>query len=234
MKRSLTVCLCALALFTLCRPERAYSQADTGLAPAMPQGFDAYPKLRYSWSVVLYWLPNSESDLDHYELDVAGDPCSDLKQYLCGVFTVPGTATSFEYHNQNLGDFYWYQFRLRAVNTIGLAGPWSRTLYLTSTDAGSDETRPVTTGELFCYPNPFNASTRVQYALEEYSQVTVSIFDALGRRVVRLESGLESPGVHTLVWDGRGAGGTPMASGVYFVRLLAGREETTRQVLLLK
>lgn len=201
--------------------------------PGMPMGFGAYPKPRNSWSIVFYWIPNAEPDLDHYELDVSGDPCQGLKQNLCGSYTIPGTQSTYEYDNQNLGLFYWYQFRLRAVNTDGLAGPWSPSLYFTST-AAPDHTIPEETHFLGNYPNPFNASTRIEYTLEAAALLELCVFDALGRRVTTLEQGTGSPGLHVLTWDGTDGHGRPVASGVYFAQLRSGTTRTIRRLLLLK
>ena len=64
------------------------------------------------------------------------------------------------------------------------------------------------------YPNPFNPSTTLRYALPQSGQVTVHIYDALGRNVMNLEPGIQTAGRHELRFDARG-----MASGAYFYRV---------------
>ena len=63
------------------------------------------------------------------------------------------------------------------------------------------------------YPNPFNSSTTIKYDLPASSDVTLCIFDILGRKVETLVSGHQAAGHHDIIWD---AGTTP--SGVYFAK----------------
>ncbi|MCY3629191.1 MAG: T9SS type A sorting domain-containing protein [Bacteroidota bacterium] len=65
------------------------------------------------------------------------------------------------------------------------------------------------------YPNPFNESTTLTFVLERAQQVSLVIYDALGREVAHPVSGLRSAGEHRVVWE---AGQLPM--GAYFSRLM--------------
>lgn len=66
------------------------------------------------------------------------------------------------------------------------------------------------------YPNPFNPSTTVQFALPVRSQVTLRLYDLLGREVATLVDGELESGVHKVVFQAES-----VASGVYFYRLEA-------------
>jgi hypothetical protein len=79
------------------------------------------------------------------------------------------------------------------------------------------------------YPNPFNASTRISYELAEASQVTVRVYDLLGREVSVLVNEAQSSGSHATTFDGEG-----FASGIYLYRLQAGRYSALGRMLLLK
>ncbi|HTS00230.1 MAG TPA: 5'-nucleotidase C-terminal domain-containing protein [Bacteroidota bacterium] len=79
------------------------------------------------------------------------------------------------------------------------------------------------------YPNPFNPSTTISYALPVRSQVSLSVFNALGQVARVLVSGMEEAGVHEVRFDGTG-----LASGIYFYRLQAGSYVETRKLTLLK
>ena len=84
------------------------------------------------------------------------------------------------------------------------------------------------------YPNPFNPTTHLDYAIPEAGNVSIVIYDLLGYQVRRLWKGYRSPGQYIVVWDGRNDNGCELASGVYFVRLLAGPFQQTRKVVLLR
>lgn len=83
------------------------------------------------------------------------------------------------------------------------------------------------------YPNPFNPVTVIPYSLAERSDVSLRIFDVLGREVAVLASGVQNAGLHHLEWN---ANGVP--SGVYFARLeaAAGTKiyRATQKLMLLK
>jgi hypothetical protein len=69
-------------------------------------------------------------------------------------------------------------------------------------------------------PSPFSSVTTVDYALERSADVSIAVFDILGRQVRALANhALEPAGPHSLVWDGKGDDGHTASAGVYFVRL---------------
>lgn len=78
------------------------------------------------------------------------------------------------------------------------------------------------------YPNPFNPSTTIRYALPRSGEVAIRIFDALGRSISTLRPGVQSSGQHELAFE---AG--DLASGVYFYRvdLLEGAETDIRSTV---
>jgi hypothetical protein len=78
------------------------------------------------------------------------------------------------------------------------------------------------------YPNPFNAATVIPYSLSEDAQVTLEIFDVLGRVVARPVDEFQAAGDYRISWDGADA-----PSGMYFYRLtIAGHTQTRKMVLL--
>jgi len=85
------------------------------------------------------------------------------------------------------------------------------------------------------YPNPFNPTTTIRYALPVASDVTLTIYDTLGRRIRTLVAATaQAAGYHTAQWDGRNAAGLSVASGVYLYQLAAGDFRQTHTMLLLK
>ncbi|UCE67556.1 MAG: right-handed parallel beta-helix repeat-containing protein [Candidatus Zixiibacteriota bacterium] len=79
------------------------------------------------------------------------------------------------------------------------------------------------------FPNPFNASTAIHYNLPEACDVTVEIYDILGRKIETVVQGYQPAGYHRIVWD---AG--DHSSGLYFCRIQAGKYAETRKMALLK
>ena len=79
------------------------------------------------------------------------------------------------------------------------------------------------------YPNPFNATTSIQYDLPEESEVTIEIYDILGRKIETVVSGIQPAGSHSVVWDAEN-----QPSGIYFYRMYAGAHVESKNCLLLK
>ena len=79
-------------------------------------------------------------------------------------------------------------------------------------------------------PNPTSGSTGIDFTLERSGHVEVTIYDVRGARVTTLTRGERSAGVHSLEWNGLDSGGSPVAPGIYFVRLDALGIELTRKV----
>lgn len=84
------------------------------------------------------------------------------------------------------------------------------------------------------FPNPFNPSTHIRFTLAEPSQVLLMIHDLSGRLVRILEDGERVAGAHEVEWDGRDGAGQPVASGLYFSRLVVGGTIEAQKLMLLR
>ena len=84
------------------------------------------------------------------------------------------------------------------------------------------------------YPNPFNPITTLRYDLPERAEVTLTIYDILGRKVRTLVHSIEEPGIKSVEWDGTNDLGEQMSTGVYLYRIQAGDFTQTRKMVLLR
>ncbi|MDE3059007.1 MAG: VCBS repeat-containing protein [Bacteroidota bacterium] len=85
------------------------------------------------------------------------------------------------------------------------------------------------------YPNPFNPSTKISFTLPLNKQITLAVYDILGREVRTLINNEGySKGIHSVVWDGKNDQGSAVASGTYIYRLKFGNFEKSKKMLLLK
>ncbi|MEZ4651690.1 MAG: SBBP repeat-containing protein [Candidatus Eisenbacteria bacterium] len=75
--------------------------------------------------------------------------------------------------------------------------------------------------------NPFVTGTNLRFELGSATVVSLGVHDASGRIVRRLTDGAMAAGAHEVAWDGAADGGGSLASGVYFVRLVAEGEGTS-------
>jgi hypothetical protein len=84
------------------------------------------------------------------------------------------------------------------------------------------------------YPNPFNMSTIVRYALPEAGQTELEIYNILGQKIRTLLSQPMPAGYHQIEWNGIDNSGSPTASGVYFARLKSNEYIGYQKLMLLK
>jgi hypothetical protein len=84
------------------------------------------------------------------------------------------------------------------------------------------------------FPNPFNPTTAITYELSQRGHISLVVYDALGREVKTLYSGVHDAGTYRAHWDGTDANGTRVASGVYYSRLTSGQGIQTIKMLLIK
>jgi hypothetical protein len=93
--------------------------------------------------------------------------------------------------------------------------------------ASEGETVPRTYALSQNFPNPFNPSTTIGYALPQRSHVTLTVCNALGQLIATLVNSEIEPGHHSVRFDA-----SALASGVYFYRLQAGSFGETKKLLL--
>ena len=79
------------------------------------------------------------------------------------------------------------------------------------------------------YPNPFNPTTTLSFALPIEAEVSLSIYNLQGRMVEVLTSGNMQPGQHSVTWNA-----DAHTSGVYFVKMVAGEYISTQKLILMK
>ena len=70
-------------------------------------------------------------------------------------------------------------------------------------------------------PNPFRGSTRIAVRAPEGSEVTITLFDMLGRAVRTVSSSPQASRMQVYTWNGADAQNTPLPAGIYFVHVLS-------------
>ncbi len=79
------------------------------------------------------------------------------------------------------------------------------------------------------YPNPFNPTTTITYQLSTLSNVTLKVYDVLGRLVETLVDGRQTPGKHSVMFDA-----SRLSSGIYFYRISAGEFSSVKKLVVIK
>ncbi len=79
------------------------------------------------------------------------------------------------------------------------------------------------------FPNPFNPSTTIRFSLPETENVSIKIFDLLGREIATLINGIVTAGSYSVQWNADG-----VSSGVYLYRMETATYNTSRKLILTK
>ena len=105
----------------------------------------------------------------------------------------------------------------------------------TAVEATADAGLPREFALEAAYPNPFNASVQIPFAIwQANTPVELTVHDVLGRTVRTLIAGTMVAGRHVLHWDGRNAAGELVGNGAYLVQLRAGSQRAVGKVMLIK
>ena len=81
------------------------------------------------------------------------------------------------------------------------------------------------------YPNPFNNKTTISFSVSNNENVTVSIYDILGRNQAILHNGVYS-GNQNISWDGTNGKGQRLSNGIYFVEIKSDNKKSILKVIL--
>jgi aryl-phospho-beta-D-glucosidase BglC (GH1 family) len=100
---------------------------------------------------------------------------------------------------------------------------------LTAADVDEDNNTPLSYFLNQNFPNPFNPSTTISYSTKEYGNVTLKVFDLLGREVAKLVDAEMPAGFHSIDFSNEN-----LSSGIYYYTLTAGSYTSSKKMMLLK
>ena len=112
------------------------------------------------------------------------------------------------------------------IFTLNLTGPFGTTSLNASVVVG---TTPQGNFLNQNHPNPFNTGTTIESDLAKNENVSLKVFDILGREIATLAEGMQASGPHVIQWNPKG-----VASGVYRYRLTAGSYSKTLRMVIVR
>lgn len=109
--------------------------------------------------------------------------------------------------------------------------PWAKNSVITSVEG--NRIIPISFS-ISVFPNPFNPATTIQYSVPHASDVTLKIFDLLGREIRTLIHEQKEPGRYSVEWNGKSNDGSSAGSGIYFLLMNNEGSAIALKLLLLK
>ncbi|MFB0509677.1 MAG: T9SS type A sorting domain-containing protein [bacterium] len=79
--------------------------------------------------------------------------------------------------------------------------------------------------------NPFQDKTLIQYELPNNTNVNITIYNLLGKKIKILLAEKQDAGRHSVIWNGIDDLGKSVSSGIYFLRFEAGELSTTKRLI---
>ena len=79
------------------------------------------------------------------------------------------------------------------------------------------------------FPNPFNPETKITYMIKEFSDVSLIVYDLLGREITKLVNQKQHPGTYTIPFSPKN-----LASGVYLYKLISGSISDSKKMVLIR
>jgi hypothetical protein len=154
-----------------------------------------------------------------------------------GVFVSTNGGQSWSMWNEGLEVIYQNSSTIYTLAThngyafagVGGRSVWRRPLSEVATGVREPLTHPTAFSLEQNFPNPFNPSTTIRYALPQRAHVRLTMFNTLGQQVSTLVNELQEAGYHDVRFDGSG-----LASGVYFYRLQVKDFIQTNRLLIVR
>jgi hypothetical protein len=142
--------------------------------------------------------------------------------YMTRYYTMHVTTPNF------VGGFFWWYWRQDCVPYT--TKPLWKTL--NTCLENSNPTEPIVNEKTFRlsnYPNPFNPSTNISFYLPDAGNVSLKIYDLLGREAATLINDNLNAGNYSVEWNA-----SNFASGIYFYTLKLANYSETKKMLLVK
>jgi hypothetical protein len=180
--------------------------------------------------VTLSWSTESETNSAGFHVRRGESENAIDRRITAALIPSHGTSSSrneYSYTDRNAhGRTYWYR-----IEEVSLDG---ESLFIGPISVEAAEPLPEQFSVSRNYPNPFNPETTLHYELPEDADVSVRVFDLMGREVKTLVDGRMTAGRYDARWDGTNPLGNAVSSGIYFVRVQAGDYSGVRKVTLMR
>ncbi|MBM4399621.1 MAG: T9SS type A sorting domain-containing protein [Candidatus Cloacimonetes bacterium] len=125
--------------------------------------------------------------------------------------------------------YYWLQ-SIDYNNSTEVYGP----VVITLSDSNPPNPVLPLRNYINVFPNPFSSATNISFGITKDSQVQIVIYNSKGAVVRNLYSASKKAGTHTTSWNGADNIGKALPSGMYFIRMTAGKDSSKQKVILIK
>lgn len=206
-----------------------FSIASDPVDNPLPVELSSFTGSTTAAGVNLRWTTQSELNNAGFAVFRNGEEIASYRfsPTLRGKGTTTG-ATNYAFLDAGVEVGQRYTYRLRSFDLDGTIHDYPQTV--------SVEVREPISQRVFNYdlsqnfPNPFNPTTSIKYSIREAGNVSLKVYDLLGREVLTLVNQVQAPGEYQVSFDASNLA----ASGMYIYRLQSGSFTRTMKMLLVK
>ncbi len=188
-------------------------------------------------NVMLTWVTQTETGMAGYYIYRSANNLLANAELVSPMIGATNTATQqvYTYTDSELytsGDYYYWLESVDFDGNYGYHGPVS-VLYDTSGEYYNPEV-PLATELKAIYPNPFNPLAFIPFSLASTADVSIQIYNNRGQLLRDFDLGTKIPGEYRIEWNGTDRNGQALSTGVYYIRMNAGKDSFQRKAVLLK
>lgn len=217
---------------------------DTGSHLVMGEGDATLPVELSSFTVtmnaynaaVLTWVTQTETGVNGFY--IYRGTTDILSEAVLVSNLIPATNTSqtqvYRYSDSELFSEGTYYYWLNVNDMDGTETFHGPITLVYQTGDNPTPTIPKLTELKSIYPNPFNPSANISYGLATPAEVEFRIYNSRGQMVRNMALGMKDAGTWNLVWNGTDNSGQTVPTGVYYIRMQAGKDSFMRKAVMMK
>ena len=184
----------------------------------LPVELTSFDAVAGNGQVTLTWVTASERDMDFFQISRDGEVLAEVTA------TNAPSGHTYTYVDHNVVNGTAYDYQLAAHDLNGAVTVWPEI------ESATPMAPMVTEYALNQnFPNPFNPTTSIAYAVKDAGLVTLKVYTVDGRAVATLVNDVQESGTYTITFDG-----SDLASGVYMYTLEVNGFSATNKMVLMK
>jgi hypothetical protein len=211
---------------------------NEGTAPTLPVELSAFTaNINSQGGITIMWVTQSETGVNGFYVNRAMVNDLAIAERISPL--IPGSNTSqqqvyvFSDNEVYKPGTYYYWLEIQDIDgVVNYYG--SRSVTFGGNGNNGTPDIPLVTGIRSIYPNPFNPSAKIMYELNQPANVRIDVINNRGQIVRSFELGQKEKGRFKLEWDGTDNSGNTCGTGIYFIKMQAGKEMFIIKAALVK
>ncbi|MDD3607079.1 MAG: FlgD immunoglobulin-like domain containing protein, partial [Candidatus Cloacimonas acidaminovorans] len=206
--------------------------------PTLPVELSAFTaNINSQGGITVMWVTQSETGVNGYYVNRATVNNLSAAVRISPLIQASNTSQQqvYVYNDNELYEPGTYYYWLEIQDIDGVVSYYgSRSVTFGGSGNNGTPEIPLVTGIRSIYPNPFNPSATIMYELDQPANVNIEIYNNRGQIVRSFNLGQQEKNRYKLLWDGTDNSGSACGTGIYFVKMQAGKETFVKKAALVK